>query len=121
MIYVALEPFVRRFWPHSLLGWSRLLSGRVRDARVGRETLIGVLFGVALALRDVVRATLLPWLGYAAPRVPFASGLEMLSGTGPLIAQWLTWAVGAVQAALLAILISSSCASPADGTGWRSC
>jgi serine/threonine-protein kinase len=104
-VYLALEPYVRRFWPHSLLGWSRVLAGRLRDARVGREVLIGVLFGVALALIDVLRATLLPWLGFAAPRVPFASNLGLLSGVGPLIAQWITWGVSAVQYSLLAILI----------------
>jgi hypothetical protein len=104
-IYLALEPYVRRFWPHSLLGWSRVLAGRLRDARIGREVLIGVLFGVALALIDVVRATLLPRLGYPAPRVPFASNLGLLSGAGPLVAQWITWGVGAVQFSLLAILI----------------
>jgi hypothetical protein len=104
-VYLALEPYVRRFWPHSLLGWSRVLAGRLRDERVGREVLIGVVFGIALALVDVVRATLLPWLGFAAPRVPFASNLGLLSGAGPLVAQWITWGVAAVQFSLLAILI----------------
>jgi len=104
-VYLALEPYVRRFWPHSLLGWSRVLAGRLRDARVGREVLIGVLFGVALGLADVVRATLLPWLGFPAPRVPFGSNIGLLSGAGPLVAQWITWGVVAVQCSLLAILI----------------
>jgi hypothetical protein len=54
---------VHRFWPHSLLGESRVLAGHVRDARVGRDLLVGVAFGVALALIDVERATLRPWLG----------------------------------------------------------
>ena len=26
-VYLALEPYVRRFWPHSLLGWSRRARG----------------------------------------------------------------------------------------------
>jgi hypothetical protein len=104
-VYLALEPYVRRFWPHSLLGWSRILAGHLRDARVGREVLIGVLFGVALVLIDVGRATLLPWLGFPAPRAPFASNLGLLSGAGRLVAQWITWGVGAVQFSLLAILI----------------
>lgn len=29
VVYVAIEPFARRFWPDGLLGWSRLPSGRV--------------------------------------------------------------------------------------------
>ena len=39
--YVALEPFVRRYWPNSLITWNRLLSGRFRDVRVGRDVLVG--------------------------------------------------------------------------------
>jgi hypothetical protein len=39
IIYLALEPYLRRFWPHSLLGWSRLFAGRLRDARVGRDAM----------------------------------------------------------------------------------
>jgi Protein kinase domain len=104
-VYVALEPYVRRFWPHSLLGWSRVLAGHVRDARVGRDLLVGVAFGVALALTDVARATLLPWLGFVAPRVPFASEVELLAAPGLLIAQWINWGVSAMQWSLVAILI----------------
>jgi serine/threonine-protein kinase len=46
LTYVALEPYVRRFWPELLIGWTRLLSGRVRDPLVGREILVGVAVGV---------------------------------------------------------------------------
>jgi hypothetical protein len=44
-LYVALEPYGRRLWPESLKGWARLLSGHVRDARVGRDILIGAAVG----------------------------------------------------------------------------
>ena len=40
-IYMALEPFVRRHWPQTLVSWTTLLSGRVRDPIVGRDVLIG--------------------------------------------------------------------------------
>jgi serine/threonine-protein kinase len=43
LMYLALEPPLRRRWPHLLIGWSRLMRGRWRDPRVGREILIGVL------------------------------------------------------------------------------
>jgi len=26
--YFAVEPYVRRFWPQSMISWSRLLGGR---------------------------------------------------------------------------------------------
>jgi serine/threonine protein kinase len=48
--YIALEPYVRRFWPQLLIGWTRLLSGRVRDPLVGRDFLVGVASGMIASL-----------------------------------------------------------------------
>jgi len=42
LLYVALEPYVRRLWPETLVSWSRLLLGRVRDPLVGRDVLLGM-------------------------------------------------------------------------------
>lgn len=49
LLYVALEPFVRRRWPHTIITWNRLLAGRVADGLVGRDVLIGSVLGLALA------------------------------------------------------------------------
>ena len=35
IVYVALEPYVRRRWPQIMITWSRLLGGGVRDPVVG--------------------------------------------------------------------------------------
>jgi len=40
-VYLALEPFVRRYWPQTLISWTRILSGRFRDGAVGRDILVG--------------------------------------------------------------------------------
>ena len=48
LIYISLEPYVRRWWPHTLISWARLLSGRVRDPLVGRDILAGLLAGIGL-------------------------------------------------------------------------
>jgi serine/threonine protein kinase len=40
--YVALEPHVRRRWPQSMVTWSRLLNGQIRDPLVGSHLLIGI-------------------------------------------------------------------------------
>jgi len=48
LIYLALEPGVRRLWPHTLITWTRVISGRVRDPLVGRDVLVGVALGVTL-------------------------------------------------------------------------
>jgi serine/threonine-protein kinase len=50
VLYVALEPYVRRLWPESLVSWSRLLAGRVRDPLVGRDVLFGVTIGCSAHL-----------------------------------------------------------------------
>ena len=48
--YLVLEPYARAHWPQTLVSWNRLLQGRFRDPMVGRDALIGALFGVVLIL-----------------------------------------------------------------------
>jgi hypothetical protein len=50
VLYVALEPFVRRRWPQTIISWTRILSGRFRDAVVGGHVLVGLLYGLFLSL-----------------------------------------------------------------------
>jgi hypothetical protein len=42
LVYIALEPYARRFWPHALVSWSRCMRGRWRDPLVGRDVLVGI-------------------------------------------------------------------------------
>jgi len=46
LLYMALEPVVRRNWPELVVSWNRLLAGDWRDPLVGRDVLIGALAGV---------------------------------------------------------------------------
>jgi hypothetical protein len=48
--YIALEPFVRRHWPKTIITWTRTLSGALGDPLVGRDILIGLLVGVGYDL-----------------------------------------------------------------------
>jgi hypothetical protein len=75
LIYMAFEPYVRRFWPTLLIGWTRLLSGHVRDPLVGREVLVGVAAGTIAALLTASREIIpqLAGLKLAAPGLPPAS------------------------------------------------
>ncbi len=50
ILYVGLEPQVRRFWPQSIIGWSRALLGRLADPQVAGHVLIGLLAGIATVL-----------------------------------------------------------------------
>ena len=49
-VYLALEPYVRRHWPHALISWSSVLIGRLRDPIIGRDVLIGCALGASLPL-----------------------------------------------------------------------
>ena len=59
MFYLALEPYVRRIWPETVISWSRLLTGRLNDPLVASHVLIG--------LATAVLATILAELGNILP------------------------------------------------------
>lgn len=50
ILYVALEPFVRKLWPQTIISWTRLVSGKVRDPLVGRDVLFGLMLGLTWVL-----------------------------------------------------------------------
>lgn len=85
VLYLALEPYVRKFWPATVISWSRLLAGKYFDPQVGRDVLIGVFAAVSVVLVSRLDYHIRPLLGYPAlpPVVPTP---EMLSGTRPLLA-----------------------------------
>jgi predicted Ser/Thr protein kinase len=68
MLYLALEPWIRRNWPQAIISWSRLISGQFRDPVVGRDILFGVGFGALWILIFHVSLILLARAG-AAPQL----------------------------------------------------
>ena len=55
ILYVGLEPYIRKVFPTSLIGWSRLLAGRWRDPIVGRDVLIAVAsFGIFGGVSSII-------------------------------------------------------------------
>jgi serine/threonine-protein kinase len=101
--YAALEPHVRRRWPESLISWTRLISGRWRDPRVGRDILVGVttavamLLGIEAADHINIRLGLLTSLSVTTP--------EMLDGWRFLIGGLLDRPTGAVLLAFALLLL----------------
>ncbi|HEU4334460.1 MAG TPA: serine/threonine-protein kinase [Candidatus Eisenbacteria bacterium] len=81
LLYVALEPYVRRRIPRSIITWSRVLSGRFRDPLVGRDLLFGVLAGEIFILLFFLDKAIPEWLGLPAaahlvtPFVPVFNGV----------------------------------------------
>lgn len=84
LLYFALEPFVRRRDPHTLIGWVRLIGGKIRDPLVGRDVLIGMTYGVLLGAFESVDNILLPLFGGLPPQ-PGALSMESLLGVGPAL------------------------------------
>ena len=76
--YMALEPIARRRWPELMIGWSRLLAGRVRDPRVGRDLIVGGLGGVLLVLCFHLAVIVPAWLGHPS-RPPLATVTSTLA------------------------------------------
>jgi hypothetical protein len=86
LMYIALEPFVRRRWPGLLTGWSRLLSGAYRDSLIGRDLLFGCGAGVVWALTLFIYYPLLEWFGIPGLR-PSPVGLSFMAGGRAFIAE----------------------------------
>jgi serine/threonine-protein kinase len=63
LLYIALEPHLRRVWPETMIGWSRLLAGSLRDPLVGRDVLVGVLVAIGAALILALHTLLRSWSG----------------------------------------------------------
>ena len=85
LVYVALEPLVRRRWPGMIIAWNRLLVGDYRDPLVGRDLLIGAVFGFGMVLLNYLQLGLPGWLGFS-PAVPLPSlNLDGLLGPQHLV------------------------------------
>jgi hypothetical protein len=103
VVYIALEPYVRRNSPEMLMSWSRLLRGRLRDPRVGRDILAGIAAGIGVSLIRGALVLLPPMLG-GAPPPPRGVNLEFLMGTRRALAALLRMPPNALFNALLITL-----------------
>jgi serine/threonine-protein kinase len=101
LLYLALEPYVRRFWPATLVSWSRLMARQWRDPIVGRD----ILFGAALGAIVSVLAVSTDYLGYRLgyPITPKAPEMRLLLGTAPVLASTLNQVFNAVLNALFGV------------------
>jgi serine/threonine-protein kinase len=132
VMYLALEPFARRRWPHLMISWSRLLAGDWRDPLIGRDILIGALLGVAMtALGSLViivpgwfglpphkprfftPETLIGFIGFIHSGIVESAGFSLLTGLSSLfvltllaIAVRRNWLAAAIAWAVLTLIIS---------------
>jgi hypothetical protein len=92
LFYIVLEPYARRLWPRTMISWVRLLDGRMHDPQLGRDVLIGCLWGAAYAVL-VPASRLLPvWRGGIPTRPdlpPHPATLLALGGIREAVAEML--------------------------------
>jgi predicted Ser/Thr protein kinase len=68
LVYLAFEPYIRRFWPTLLISWNRLMTGRYRDPSVGRDLLVGTAVGVwSWPVLECLTVLAPDWLGPVQP------------------------------------------------------
>jgi protein kinase-like protein len=87
-LYLAVEPQVRRRTPELLIGWARVLQGKFADPRVGRDVLVGSLFGAAAVLVIFVVNALPAWLPFHA-QTPVPPLMDAIQGGRVLLGAFL--------------------------------
>jgi len=100
LLYLAVEPWVRRHWPQTIISWSRLLSGQLRDPLVGRDILFGVILGVVWILIFQIRY--IPMMRMGAS--PALGATEALMGGREALGAWLRQWPQSIQTTLVFFL-----------------
>jgi serine/threonine protein kinase len=101
LLYIALEPYVRRNWPQTIISWTRLVSGRLRDPLVGRDMVSGVLLGMAWVLIFEIGNLFSIRFGDA---LQFGSG-DLLGGFREAVGYYFNVAGNSIQGALAFFLL----------------
>jgi hypothetical protein len=104
LLYVALEPFVRRRWPNALISWTRLLGGGFRDPLVGRHILFGAGAGTFCAAVLLLDYRFSNWLAMPTT-APDDFGQDMLLGPQHALATLVGQQVEAVGIGLGLLLL----------------
>ncbi|HTW59883.1 MAG TPA: serine/threonine-protein kinase [Terriglobales bacterium] len=101
ILYLALEPWVRRRWPHAIISWSRLLAGQFRDPLVSRDILFGVMLGVVWILIFEIHSIRAMYLASA----PVLGQAEFLMGGREALGAWLIQIPGSILSTLFFFML----------------
>ncbi len=101
MVYMAVEPYVRKRWPQCLISWTSILEGKWRDPIVGRDVMMGLAAGAALPLVNSVLQAL--DVNSGAP--PIEGSLTVLKGLRPTLAMFMAQIPRGVTHAMLFIFV----------------
>jgi len=112
VLYLAVEPYVRRRWPEMLISWTRVLSGNLHDSRVGRDIMLGALGGAAMAIIQNGLNALPAWfrvaqiLPISPSRLVLGAPANMLAALGVQSSLAVQWALATVSFLLVARVIT---------------
>ena len=100
VFYLALEPWVRRRWPQTMISWSRYAVKGWRDPLVGRDLLYSVAIGALLGVLNLIGTAV-----RASSRPPDTPDLSALLGFSSMVGSILmTLGNGVVDVLLLFFL-----------------
>ena len=101
--YLGLEPYIRRFSPDSLIGWTRVLNGRWRDPQVASDVLVGVCAGLGMTLFYGVHNLIPSLFGRPEPMPLPPNEYMSLLGVRFVVARILSSFSGALSSGMLAV------------------
>ncbi|MGH9458663.1 MAG: serine/threonine-protein kinase [Thermoanaerobaculia bacterium] len=106
LAYLAVEPYIRRRWPHMLIGLTRAVKGRFRDPLVGSNVLTGIAAGaIALVLTRGGHAVAVAWGAMIPPDPLSGYAINSPFGVGYLVAFNLAWGISSTLSALVLLLV----------------
>ncbi|MFZ0480257.1 MAG: serine/threonine-protein kinase [Terriglobales bacterium] len=102
LLYMALEPYVRKLWPQTIISWTRLVSGRIRDPLVGRDVMFGVMLGLIWVVIIEIRFVFgIARFGIA----PQMLSTDYLLGLRTTLGGWIVQLPGGIQGTLFFFII----------------
>lgn len=101
LLYMAIEPWARRQWPKTIISWTRLLAGNLRDPVVGRDILLGVALGVVWILVFQIRYIPMMHMG-ASPGI---GSTDALIGGRLALGSWVRQWPASIQTTLVFFLV----------------
>ena len=89
MFYLALEPYVRKTWPETVISWSRALGGKLIDPVIASHVLAGLAVGVAATILAELTNLLPMYFGRAAAIPDLRMLVRLLARENPTaVAIW---------------------------------
>ena len=101
LLYIAVEPYVRRVWPETLISWTRLTTGRLTEPLVGQSLLAGSVVGMVGVVVFYTNMLTPGWMGLppARPFIDDQTGVSPLNGLREALGQMVSMPLGAMRIA----------------------